>query len=322
MRPSAGAKFIGEVADRAVSLRVVTTTVGVIGVGRMGTPLCGRLSHAGFTVIATDRRPECEAAASAAGARWITETPPLLDAADVLLTVLPGSAELEEVMAAAIPALGPGKTWIDMTSAAPRQGRELMDRVEQHGAECLEATLGGGVAAARAGTLQLFVGGHPAVIARQRRLLEVLGRIEHVGDHGAGYLAKLLVNCLWFAQAVAVGETLVLAAREGLDLEQLLGAIQRSAADSEFVRAHAGDLLSGDHLTSFGLDRCCDQLDAIVRLATEQGLPCELVASVQRAYRDALERYGPIDGELLAVARLEERAGVRLGRPRRAGSDC
>ena len=48
-------------------------------------------------------------------------------------------------MAAAIPALGPGKTWIDMTSAAPRQGRELMDRVEQHGAECLEATLGGGV---------------------------------------------------------------------------------------------------------------------------------------------------------------------------------
>lgn len=322
MRPSGGAKFIGGVAHRAVSLRVVTTTVGVIGVGRMGTPLCGRLSHGGFTVIATDRRPECEAAASAAGARWITETRPLLDAADVLLTVLPGSAELEEVMAAAIPALGPGKTWIDMTSAAPRQGRELMDRVEQHGAECLEATLGGGVAAARAGTLQLFVGGHPAVIARQRRLLEVLGRIEHVGDHGAGYLAKLLVNCLWFAQAVAVGETLVLAAHEGLDPEQLLGAIQRSAADSEFVRAHAGDLLSGDHLTSFGLDRCCDQLDAIVRLATEQGLPCELVASVQRAYRDALERYGPIDGELLAVARLEERAGVRLGRPRRAGSDC
>ena len=321
MRPPADAKFIGGVAHRAVSLRVVTATVGVIGLGRMGTPLCGRLSHAGFSVIATDRRPECEAAARAAGAGWIDETARLLDAADVLVTVLPGSAELEEVMAAAIPALGPGKTWIDMTSAAPRQGRELMERAEQQGAECLEATLGGGVAAARAGTLQLFVGGQPAVIARQRPLLDVLGRIEHVGDHGAGYLAKLLINCLWFAQAVAVGEALVLAVREGLDPDQLLGAIQRSAAASEFVRAHAGDLLSGDHLTSFGLDRCCDQLDAVVQLATEDGLPCELVASVQRAYRDALERYGPIDGELLAVARLEERAGVRLGRRPRAGSD-
>ena len=321
MRLPAGAKFIGEVAHRAVSLRVVTAIVGVIGVGRMGTPLCGRLSQAGFSVIATDRRPECEAAARAARARWIDDTGRLLEAADVLITVLPGSVELEEVMAAAIPALGPGKTWIDMTSAAPRQGRELMERAEKQGAECLEAALGGGTAAAHAGALQLFVGGHPAVIARQRPLLEVMGTIEHVGDHGAGYLAKLLINCLWFAQAVAVGEALVLAAREDLDPDQLLGTIQRSSAASEFVRAHAGDLLSGDHLTSFGLDRCCDQLDAMVQLATEQELPCELVASVQRAYRDALERYGPIDGELLAVARLEERAGVTVGRRRRAGRD-
>jgi 3-hydroxyisobutyrate dehydrogenase len=299
----------------------VTAIVGVIGVGRMGIPVCARLSHAGFTVVAGDRRPEREAPARAAGARWIAETPRLLDAADVLVTVLPGSAELEEVMAVAIPALGPGKTWIDMTSAAPRQGRELMERAERRGAECLEATLGGGVAAARAGTLQLFVGGGQAVIARQRPLLDVLGRIEHVGDHGAGYLAKLLVNCLWFAQAVALGEALVLAVHEGLDPEQLLGAIQGGAAASEFVRAHAGDLLSGDHLKSFGLDRCCDQLDAIVRLATEQGLPCELVASVQQAYRDALEHYGPIDGELLAVARIEERAGLRVARGRRADAD-
>ncbi len=321
MRPPATAKFIGEAAHRAVSLRVMSATVGVIGVGRMGTPLCGRLSHAGFSVIATDRRPEREATARAAGARWIADTPRLLDAADVLVTVLPGSAELEQVMAAAIPALSPGKTWIDMTSAAPRQGRELMEQAERRGAECLEATLGGGVAAARAGTLQLFVGGRREVLERQRPLLEVLGTIEHVGDHGAGYLAKLLVNCLWFAQAVAVGEALVLATHEGLDPDQLLGVIQRSAAASEFVRAHAGDLLSGDRLTSFGLDRCCDQLDAIVRLATEQGLPCELVASVQRAYHDALVRYGPVDGELLAVTRLEERAGVTLGRDRRAGSD-
>jgi 3-hydroxyisobutyrate dehydrogenase len=290
----------------------VTTTVGIIGIGRMGLPVCARLNHAGFDVVASDRRAEREAGARAVGARWIPEMPRLLDAADVLITVLPGSEELDEVMAAALPSLGPEVIWIDMTSAAPRLGRELMERAERRGAECLEATLGGGAADAVAGTLQLFVGGRADVVARRRPLLEALGTIEHVGDHGAGYLTKLLVNGLWFAQAVAVGESLVLAAREGLDPDVLLGAIQRSAAACELVRAHTGDLLSGDYLASYGLDRCCDQLDAVVELAHEQGLPCELAASVQRAYRDALSRYGPVDGELLAVKRLEERAGVRL----------
>ena len=287
----------------------------------MGVAVCARLGHAGFSVVAHDRRPDCEAEARAAGAQWVAETSRLLEAADVLVTVLPGSAELEEVMATAIPALGPDTTWIDMTSADPRRGRELKERAERRGVECLEAALGGGIDAARAGTLQLFVGGHPEVVTRQRPLLEALGTIEHVGDHGAGYLAKLLVNSLWFAQAVAIGEALVLGAREGLDPGHLLGVIQRSAAASELVRTHAEDLLSGDYVASYGLDRCCDQLDVVVSLADEHGLPGELTAAVQRAYRDALRRYGPVDGELLAVARLEERAGVRVARDRGAGTD-
>lgn len=288
------------------------TTVGIIGVGRMGLAICARLTEAGASVLATDRRPEREAEARAAGARWAGRTAALLDAADVLVTVLPGSAELAEAMASVIPALGPGTTWIDMTTAEPGLGRDLMQRAERRGAECLEATLGGGPAAARAGTLQLLVGGPAAVLERRRSLLQALGTVEHVGDHGAGYLAKLLINSLWFAQAVAVGECLLLGARGGIEPRRLLEIITHSAADSAFVRAHGNDLLDGDYLTSYGLDRCCDQLDAIVELATAQGLPHELAATVQRAYRDALARYGPVDGELLAIARLEERAGFQL----------
>jgi 3-hydroxyisobutyrate dehydrogenase len=290
----------------------VDTTVGIIGVGRMGLPICARLSEAGVPLIATDRRPECETEARSAGARWVPRTSALLDAADVVITVLPGSAELADAMASAIPALGPGMTWIDMTSAAPRLGRDLMDRAEQRGAECLEATLGGDPASARAGTLELLVGGPAPVLERHRPLLQSLGTIEHVGDHGAGYVAKLLVNSLWFAQAVAVGEALLLGVREGIDPRRLLELIEHSAAGSAFVRAHAGDLLEGDYLTSYSVDRCCDQLDAIVALAGEHRLPHDIAATAQRAYHDALARYGPVDGELLPIARLEERAGLRL----------
>ena len=211
--------------------------------------------------------------------------------------------------------------WIDMTSAAPSVGLDLMLRAEQSGAECLEATLGGGVRAAQTGTLQLFVGGDAGLLDRHRPLLEALGTIEHVGGHGAGYLSKLLVNLLWFGQAVAVGEALLLGRREGLDLEVFVGALRRSAAASDFVRGDLAALLAGDYLETFGLDRCCEELDAVVSLARDRDVPAELSSAVQRAYRDALARYGPVDGELLAIALLEERAGLKIrgGPPPAAG---
>ncbi len=288
----------------------------MIGVGRMGLALSERLVGAGFELIGHDRRAEAAPPLRAAGGRWVADLPRLLAAADVLVTVLPGSDELTAVMERAIPALGPGMAWIDMTSAAPVVGRELVRRAERRGAMCLEATLGGGVAAARSGTLQLFVGGPAEDVAEHRSLLEALGTLEHVGGHGAGYLTKLLINLLWFTQAVALGEALLQARRQGVDLATLTAVIQRSPAASELVAQHAPALLRGDYLASFGLDGCCAQLDALVEAATSAGLPCELTATVRDAYRDTLARYGPIEGELLAVARLEERAGIAL----RAGS--
>jgi 3-hydroxyisobutyrate dehydrogenase len=292
----------------------VTAIIGFIGVGRMGLPMCTNLARAGYEVIAGDERPEREQEARAVGASWAGEAQLVAAAAEVLVTVLPGSDELREAMALAIPTLGPGTTWIDMTSSSAAVGRELGARARERGVECLDAPVGGGVAAAAAGTLQLFVGGEAQTVERHRRLLEVLGSIEHVGDHGAGYTTKLLVNLLWFGQAVATGEALLLARRAGIDLEVLRGALGRSAAASEFVRRDLDALLDGDYLTSFGLDRCCEELEAVRALAGELAVPFELSAAVARAYARALERYGPVDGELLAVALLEEQAGVRLRR--------
>jgi 3-hydroxyisobutyrate dehydrogenase len=248
----------------------------------------------------------------AAGGRWLGDTRRVVKAADVLITVMPGSDELGDVMNTAIPALRPAMAWVDMTSAAPAVGLDLMMRAEQRGVECLEATLGGGVPAARTGTLQLFVGGGAHTLDRYRPLLEALGTIEHVGRHGAGYLTKLLVNLLWFGQAVAVGEALLLARREGLDLDVFVSALRRSAAASNFVGGDVEALLRGDYLETFGLDRCCEELDAVVNLARDREVPCELSMMVRRAYRDALAHYGPVDGELRAVALLEERAGLQI----------
>ncbi len=286
--------------------------MGVIGVGRMGQAICARLAGAGWRVSATDVRTECEAVVAAVGVGWVADVAALVDGADTVLTVLPGTAELHEVMAGAMARLRPGMAWIDMTTGDPRAAQALVREAAGLGVEALDAMLGGGVPAAQSGTVQLFVGGEATAVERHRPLLEALGRIEHVGGPGAGRLVKLIVNLLWFGQSVAVAEALLVARGTGLDLDLVAGALGRSAAAGEFVRADLPGLLAGDYRDSFGLDRCHDQLATITEIARELGVPFEVSDAVRDAYRAALEHYGPVDGELRAVALLEERAGIAL----------
>jgi 3-hydroxyisobutyrate dehydrogenase len=133
--------------------------------------------------------------------------------------------------------------WVDMTGSSPAAVRELAAAARAHGVGVLDAP----------------VGGDAAVLDRCRRVLEALAdpqRIIRVGGNDAGYTAKLLVNLLWFGQAVATGEALLLARRAGIDLDVLRQTVATSAASTAFVRDDLGALLDGDYLTSFGLDRC------------------------------------------------------------------
>ena len=280
--------------------------------------MCAALVRAGYQVTATDKRAEAEKAAVSCGATWRDTPAQAAAAAGVLITMLPGSREVDAVMlgeAGALKELAAGAAWIDMTSNSPAAARPIRERAIERGVEVLEAPVGGGIAAAREGRLQLFVGGEASAVAKHRALLEVLGdpgRIVHVGGHGTGYTAKLLVNLLWFGQAVATAEALLLGQRAGLDPAVLEHALAGSSAASTFIRRDIGLVFQGDYLTSFGLDRICEELEAVTALAGDYQVPWELSDLVRRTYRRALARYGPVDGELQAVALLEEEAGHKL----------
>jgi 3-hydroxyisobutyrate dehydrogenase len=300
--------------------QVDSVRIGFAGVGRMGLPMCANLVRAGYDVVAGDACADREDAVSACGARWGGTGAEVAAVAEVLITVLPGTKELHDLMlgpGGALAALPAPATWIDMTSTSPRVGKMLAGAALGRGIGMLEAPVGGGVPAAEAGTLQLFVGGDAALLERHRNLLQALAdpeRIAYLGGPGAGYTAKHLVNLLWFGQALATAEALLLAHREGIDLETLRHAMAGSAAASSFISHDLGALLSGDYLASFGLDRCCEELAAITELARQDGVPFGISEHVERTYQRALARYGPADGEFLAVALLEEQAGTRLRR--------
>jgi len=280
--------------------------------------MCANLVAGGHTVTAGDARAELERSVMDCGAQWRTALAEVAAGADILITMLPGSREVREVMAGSggvLAAMPSTAVWVDMTSSSPAAGRELAAAAQARGVGVLDAPVGGGVPAARAGTLQVFAGGDAAVLDRCRPVLEALAdpqRIIRVGGNGAGYTAKLLVNLLWFGQAVATGEALLLARRAGIDLDVLRQTLAASAASTAFVRDDLGALLDGGYLTSFGLDRCCEELTAVADLARELRVPSQLTQVVEQTYQRALRRFGPVDGELLAVALLEEEAGLRL----------
>ena len=292
--------------------------IGLVGLGRMGVPVCANLVQAGYTVRAGDRRPEAAEQAAKCGARWVPELAKLAAGADVLVTVLPGAGEVRELMlgaGGAAAALRGGTTWIDMTSNSPTAMTEVRNAVLGRGVQVLDAPAGGGVAAARHGALQLLVGGQAQVVAQHRELLEVLarpGQLRHVGGYGAGYTVKLLINLLWFGQAVGTAEALLLGLASGLDLGIVRDVLADSAAGSRFIDHDLPALLVGDVMPTFGLNRCCEELQVVTELARDHHLPFQASQAVADAYQRALRRYGPADGELLAVTLLEEQAGLQL----------
>lgn len=284
-------------------------SVGVLGVGRIGTALVHRLVAAGHDVTAFDVRPERRAEVESAAARWADPS-----GCSVVFTALPGIQELTDLgHGRFLAGLAPSTIWVDLTSASFEVGQDLARAAAAHGIAYLDAPIGGGVPALRAGSVRLYVGGDPAVLAQVEPVFDAFAAtVLHMGGHGSGYLTKLLVNLLWFGTAALTTEALLLAQRHGQIPDRLREALLGSAGDSAFVTDHLPALLAGDYLADFGLDRCVEELDAIERSAADAATPHPIMSAVVDLHRAALRRYGPVDGELMASALLEEQAGTRL----------
>ncbi|WP_382309244.1 NAD(P)-dependent oxidoreductase [Herbiconiux sp. UC225_62] len=310
--------------------------IGVLGLGRMGLPVAVRLRAAGHHVVGydPDRDRRLLFGASPAGAaasvdpdrRAVPGQPEKVEpewaaAVDVLVTVLPGPEELEFAMigdGGALPVLHERALWIDLTSGDPRMARSLARAAEARGVQAVAAPMAGGPGDAEAGTLGFFVGGEPGSVERAMPVLLALGaadRLERAGDDvGAGHVAKLPANTLWFGQVAAVVEALLIGRAQGVEPERLAAILRRSAGGSVFLDRYLDALLDGDYLETFGIDRVVEELDTVVGLGADADLPVTLTRLVARLHHEALERFGAVDGELLVAKLLEDRAGARLRR--------
>jgi putative dehydrogenase len=210
------------------------TTVGVVGLGKMGLPIAQNLMERGFTVVGYRRSGTDElVAAGGTGARSPAE---VASASDVLLSILPDLEALQEVVLGpqgTMTKLRPGTVHVEMSTINVAEKAVLRDRVRSSGGDLLDCPIGGTPAMVRPRAATTFVSGEPASVDAVREVLDAIsGPWVYTGAFGTGARLKYVANLLVAVHTVATAEAMLLARRSGLDLELVQRALDDSIASS------------------------------------------------------------------------------------------
>lgn len=290
-------------------------TVGMVGVGIMGSRMCANLVKAGFEVTASDPGEAARAAAKAAGARIATDLGALAGAADAVLSSLPDAPQLNAVADVLLPRMRQGALWCDTSTVDPATAQRVSEAARDKGLGFLDCPVSGGPAGAAAGTLTIMVGGEAAVLEGARPLLEAIGRtIVHCGAAGSGQGAKLVNQALVAAHTVAALEALLVGRKCGLDLDTLVSILKASSGRSWILENHLDRYaLAGQFEPGFALDLMFKDLRLFVETATQARAPAPVAATALQLYNAARAAGLGAKDQTVVAKVLEQLAGASLG---------
>jgi 4-hydroxybutyrate dehydrogenase/sulfolactaldehyde 3-reductase len=286
--------------------------VGFIGLGRMGRPMASNLVKKGFQVIAHDVDPKATDGFS---------TSPLDELAassTVVITMLPNSRVVQEVVRAILPRAPSGSLIMDMSTVSPETTDALASEAAARGIGFVDAPVGRLASHADRGESLFIVGASAGDFERVKPLLEAMGTtIHHCGGVGAGTRTKLVNNYLAIVSCQTNAEALALAQRFGLSLEKTLDVLYGTTAVNGQVKiAWPSKVLAGDVTPGFTVDLAHKDLTLIVESANAAGVPMPIGAAAREAFSTARARgFGSQDFSVMVDA-LCELAGIekpRLG---------
>jgi 3-hydroxyisobutyrate dehydrogenase-like beta-hydroxyacid dehydrogenase len=216
------------------------TTLGFVGLGVMGGGIARRLLEAGHAVHGYNRTREKARPLEELGL-VLEDTPrAVAEAADVVMSMVTNVPALRAVADGEdgiLAGLGPGKVWVDLTTAAPAVSRELAERARERGADLVDAPVSGSVSTLEEGRLSIMVGGRAETFERVRPiLLDVGPKVTHVGDNGQALLLKIAINLSLHVQMVAFSEGLLLAEKDGIDRETAVDVMLSSVIASPMLK--------------------------------------------------------------------------------------
>ncbi|WP_434026016.1 3-hydroxyisobutyrate dehydrogenase [[Pseudomonas] boreopolis] len=269
--------------------------IAFIGLGNMGGPMAANLVKAGHAVHAYDLVPAALDAAVAAGASAAGSAQATLEGAEVVISMLPASRHVEGLylgddgILAGIPA---GALVIDCSTIAPATARKVAAAAQARGLQMIDAPVSGGTAGAAAGTLTFIVGGEASALERARPVLQSMGKnIFHVGDSGAGQVAKLCNNMALGVIMAVTGEAIALGVAHGLDpkvLSQMMAVSTGRSWATEVCNPWPGVLenapASRGYSGGFGNDLMLKDLGLAVEAAMSTGASIPLGELARNLY--------------------------------------
>lgn len=291
-------------------------SIGFVGLGVMGRRMAANLVKAGVTLAVHDLVAAAVEDLVAAGARRSASLGDLGRQADIVVTMLPDTPDVEAVLFGPdglAEAMRPGSILIDMSSICPIATRGFAARLGERGVRMLDAPVSGGYQGAEAGTLSIMVGGEAEVLERCRPVLEIMGRVNHIGDSGAGQVCKVCNQTAVAITIQAVAESLTLARKCGVDpgkvREALLGGFARSTA----LDLHGQRVVDGNFAAGFRVALQRKDLRLALEAGSATGTPLPATALIQQLYGVlAATGRNDLDNSSLALL-MEEFAGLRSG---------
>jgi 2-hydroxymethylglutarate dehydrogenase len=270
----------------------MAVSVGFIGLGNMGNPMASNVLKSGFPMTVFDKNPKAMENLIQAGAKGASSAKQVVDSAEVLLTCLPGSPEVEALYLDAgglIELAKRGTVLVDLSSVLPSTPRKLEPRATARGVHYLEAPVSGGVTGARAATLAVMTGGDAAILERVRPILRTIGpNIYHVGAVGAGNTIKAINNMMSSVNALAMMEGMVLGLKAGLDLETMAKIVKASSGNSNALARVERNLMPRDFEPGFKVQLMNKDLDTFNSIARELHVPVSFANVAQRYQQAAL----------------------------------
>jgi 3-hydroxyisobutyrate dehydrogenase-like beta-hydroxyacid dehydrogenase len=289
-------------------------TLGFVGIGNIGEPVCRHLLEGGYELLIYDVDPEALARLGDTSAEPAASLESLAAKSDVVLLSLPNSDIVEEVVfreGGLEEGLSAGKTLIDTSSSKPSSTRSIAKRLAAKGIEMLDAPVSGGVLRAREGMLAVMVGGEREVYEKYREVLESFGeKIFYVGDHGAGHLVKALNNLLSATTLASAAEATLVARRAGVAPDKFVEIINASngrsySTEVKFPRY----ILNRAFDDGFALGLMNKDMKIALEAAAEMEFPMPIGSSLAQIWEIAVAHgYGP-ENHTAIYAFLEDLLG-------------
>jgi 3-hydroxyisobutyrate dehydrogenase-like beta-hydroxyacid dehydrogenase len=276
-------------------------TLGFIGLGVMGEPMCGHLARrAGRKVLAHDLRSEPIDRLAANGVE-AGSPGEIARRCDLILLSLPDGKAVAQVVAELEPHLRPGQCVVDTSTSSVKLTREIGSRLTARGIGYADAPVARTREAAAKGELSIMVGADGATFAHIRPILETMGTdVTHCGPIGCGQVVKILNNMLVFQNTAALAEAIAIGRRNGVPPEVLLPTIAKGSGDSFVLRSHGmKSMLPRDFpVRAFSTRYAIKDLSYALEMAAASGLEvpgAELTMRRLRASDDAgnSEKYHP-----------------------------